>query len=335
MRIRMQEAPRSEAFKRNEQLEELLHRLNALLSCANDGIRSSVGAYGIDHPLIFIMGPLRSGTTLFMQLLASTGHIAYPTNLLSRFYGAPLVGAQIQLLLTDPRYNFRNELGEFSLQPTFTSENGKTTGALSPNEFWYFWRRFLPFGDLDWLPDESLHRTVETSTLVDELVGLTRILGKPFALKGMILNYNIRFLDSLFERVLFVQLRRNPVANVASILAARKRQHGCEASWYSFKIPEYPQLKDLEPIQQAAGQLHFINRALTRGLESIPDSRKLVVDYEDLCEAPKAVMESLFHKLGIPAYRYQGPKMFSAGGQNVERRRAIEKALASFTDPHK
>ena len=36
--------------------------------------------------------------------------VGYPTNILARFFGAPVVGAQIQLLLTDPRYKYRNEI---------------------------------------------------------------------------------------------------------------------------------------------------------------------------------------------------------------------------------
>ena len=60
---------------------------------------------------VFVVGALRSGTTLFTQWLATTGLTAYPTNLLSRFYGAPLVGAKIQQLLTDPPTLSRRNLG--------------------------------------------------------------------------------------------------------------------------------------------------------------------------------------------------------------------------------
>jgi hypothetical protein len=42
-----------------------------------------------------------------------------------------------------------------------------------------------------------------------------RIFGKPFALKGMILNYNIPFLDAIFEKAIFIQLRRDPVTQSA------------------------------------------------------------------------------------------------------------------------
>lgn len=321
---------RTGAFRRNESLEALLSKLNGQLACAEHAALEQHVATGGDHPLIFVMGPLRSGTTLFMQWLAATGLVAYPTNLLSRFYGAPVMGAQIQLLLTDPRYNFRNEILDFSQPVGFESENGKTRGALAPNEFWYFWRRFLPFSELDWLSDDELFRVVDRQLLVSELATLTRVFNKPFALKSMILNYNISFLDAIFEKALFVQIQRDPVANVASILEARERQLGSRDAWYSFHIPEYPQLKDLPPVAQAVGQLSCINRAVDRGMASVAESRKLVVQYEDFCHHPATMFAELAHKLGLPDARYDGPERFEIRRRDIAERAAIEAALATF-----
>ena len=145
---------RVESFRRNARLEGLLTTLNGLLACSEEAALEHFSSFK-HHPVVFVMGPHRSGTTLFMQWLANTGVVGYPTNLLSRFFGAPVIGAQIQLLLTDPRYDFRNEILEFNSAISFDSEIGKTRGALSPNEFWHFWRRFLPFRELDWLPTKS------------------------------------------------------------------------------------------------------------------------------------------------------------------------------------
>lgn len=326
-----EEDSREKAFKRNNNLESLLHNMNELLHCSEMAALNSYCDRAEDHSIVFLMGPLRSGTTLFMQWLANSGLISYPSNLLSRFYGAPVIGALIQLLLTDPRFNFRNEILDFNSTIPFESENGKTKGALSPNEFWYFWRRFLPFGELDWLPDEELGRVVDCDKLIAEFSTLTKVFGKPFALKSMILNYNIPFLDAIFEKALFVYMKRDPLANVASILEARKRQLGSERAWYSFKIPEYPYLKDLEPIQQCAGQLHYINKAVTKGMCSVTESRKLVVQYEDFCGCPREIFDQLMQKLGLRAIEYCGPENFQVRREDdLPNREAIEKALSQF-----
>jgi hypothetical protein len=330
MPIKPEETQRADVFKRNVQLEDLLGRLNDTLQCAEDTLLSNASDLGPEHPVVFVMGPLRSGTTLFMQWLASIGVVAYPTNLLSRFYGAPAMGAQIQRLLTDPQFNFRNEILDFNSSVLFESENGKTRGALAPNEFWYFWRRFLPFQELDWLPDHTLFDVVDQPKLVSELTALTRVFGKPFALKSMILNYNIPFLDALFKQAVFVQITRDPVANVASILEARKRQLGSEQEWYSFKIPEYPQLQHLDAVAQSAGQLHYINRAVTQGMAGVDESRKLVVQYEDFCRHPESCFDQLTEKLGIQDARYVGPGHFDIKRDEIPNRQAIEQSLADF-----
>jgi hypothetical protein len=325
---------RTATFQRNSELEHLLESLNASLSVAEDRfLQESSGAVA-EHPIIFIMGPLRSGTTLFMQWLASSGIVAYPTNLLSRFYGAPAIGAQIQLLLTDPRYDFRNEIPDFRTSISFRSDNGKTAGTLEPNEFWYFWRRFLPFQELDWLPDEELFRVVDKSKLRNELTALTSVFDKPFALKAMILNYNIPFLDAIFEKAIFVQLRRDTVTNVASVLDARERQLGSREHWYSFKIPEYPKLKELDAISQATGQVVSIDNAVTKGLATLDEAKKLVVQYEDFCENPSLVFRELLAKLGSDKDQcsYTGPERFKISrSADLADRGAIESALGSFT----
>ena len=96
-------------FQRNSLLEQLLTEINNKMQIAEKEYLLEYSGKTIDYPIIFIMGALRSGTTLLMQWLANTGIVAYPTNLLSRFYKAPILGAKIQLMLTNPSYNFRNE----------------------------------------------------------------------------------------------------------------------------------------------------------------------------------------------------------------------------------
>lgn len=325
---------RTTQFRRNELLENLLAELGGDLQPAENRLAAHYQqATGMRYPLILVMGPLRSGTTLFTQWLANTGLFAYPTNLLSRFYQAPIIGAKIQLLLTDPRYNFRNELGEFAQQSEYISENGKTTGALAPNEFWYFWRRFLADPGRDAWTDDALRQGMDTRTMLAELAGMMDVFQKPFAAKGMLFNYNIPFLDSILDKVLFVQIKRDPVTNVASVLDARKRQLGSEAEWYSFRIPEYEQLKSLDPIAQAAGQVHYINQAVSAGMDAVAESRKLIVQYEDFCRSPRQVFDGLAEKLGssVVCGGYQGPEKFNLGRDaNVMRGAEIEKALTGF-----
>jgi len=306
---------RTEKYTRVSALEVLLKDLNSNLVSANENyLENSSERFS----KIFVMGPLRSGTTLFTQWLASSGLVAYPTNLLSRFFGAPLVGAKIQQLLTDPQYNFRNEILDFNSEINFSSDNGKTKGALAPNEFWYFWRRFLPFGELDYMPPDELRQKANLPRFRDELNALANIFEKPFAMKAMIMNQNISELAEQFDKPLFIWIRRDPIFNIQSALEARKRQYGDIKTWYSFKIKEYPELKNLDPLESVAGQIAAINRSVEQGIAGLPDNRKLVVQYEDFCERPEHYFNEITHRLveqsGLKEATvpdYQGEKSFS------------------------
>jgi hypothetical protein len=304
---------RQTEFKRNPELEILLKRLNSHIWIAEQQLLDMEVLPKL--PVVLIMGPLRSGTTLFLQWLANTGIVSYPTNLLSRFYGAPILGAKIQLLLTDPRFNFRDELGEFLQQVEYSSDNGKTKGVLAPNEFWYFWRRFLPDPSKDIWTDKELRMGFDGKTMLAELAGITEVLEKPFAAKGMLFNYNIGYLNELLDKVIFVQIKREPVANVQSVLLARERQLGSREKWYSFDIPEYESLKDLDPVSQVAGQVACINRAVIQGLTSVPKERKISLSYEAFCENPEKAFRELRDKLVTQGYsvskNYNGMKKFS------------------------
>lgn len=305
---------RTENFQRNEFLEDLLFGLNGDLQVSEKRLLEQYANRPMNHPLIMVVGPLRSGTTLFTQWLANTGLVAYPTNLLSRFYQAPILGAKIQLLLTDPRFNFRDELGEFSQQAEYKSENGKTKGVLAPSEFWYFWRRFLADPTRDVWSDEELRQTMDVQTMKAELIGMMDVFQKPFAAKGMLFNYNIPFLDSIFDKIIFVHIQRDEAANAESVLQARERQLGSIDAWYSFKIPEYEALKELPAAEQAVGQVRSINHAITKGLEDVRGSRKLLVRYEDFCVNPQACFYDLSDRLGLEWEEYKGEAYFKISG---------------------
>ncbi|MCX2977401.1 sulfotransferase [Candidatus Marimicrobium litorale] len=320
---------RTGSFARNVKLETLLKDINSSLSVAEE---KALSDYRMPQlPVILIVGPMRSGTTLFMQWLANTGIVCYPTNLLSRFYQAPIIGAKIQLLLTDPDYSFRDELGEFMQQAEYKSQNGKTKGVLAPNEFWYFWRRFLAEPDRDVWTDDELRQSMDTQTMLRELAGIIDVFQKPFAAKGLLFNNNIPFLDSIIENVLFVQIERDPVSNVASVLDARKKQLGREDQWYSFEIPEYEELKHLPPLSQVAGQVHYINKAVATGMGKVSAARKITISYEKFCADPAQVFTEMTKKLGLSHCKYDGPSHFNiTRAGDIRNQTEIESAIRLF-----
>ena len=304
---------RKDEFKRNDVLESFLKEINDDLNVTEKILLQK----NIDEfPVIFIMGAMRSGTTLVEQWLASTGALAYPSNIISRFYAAPIIGSKIHRLLMDPKYNFRDEIIDFSSVISFDSENGKTKGALEPNEFWYFWRRFLP-NDLRTYTSDDLINEVDIETMSRELWGMAEVFNKPIALKGMICNYHIPFLNKVFPKAIFICLKRNIDKHVQSVLEARKRQFGTYNEWYSFLIPEYDELIQISDMRiQVKKQIDFINNAIQKGIRELPEQKKIQIEYEDFCEHPEKLYNKIRDKLNVQGYclqeKYNGSKKFIA-----------------------
>lgn len=304
---------RAREHRRNQALEALLAETNDLLAPVNDSV---VGGFRMpDHPVVLVMGLPRSGTTVLLQWLAATGCFAYPTNFLSRFFRAPAVGAKLQLLLTDLRYDFRGELFDLGAPVGFESSLGKTRGALAPNEFWYFWRRFFPLEVASQLPPGAVGRA-DAARFVAEIAALESILGRPFAMKGGLLSFDVPFLDSLFERALIVHIRRDPFFTMQSLLESRLSYYGSAEGWYSIRPPEYEWLKERDPYTQIAGQVFHSSRALADGVAAVAGERRLEVDYEAFCTDPAAVFAGIaarFAAQGRPLEApYRGPSAFEA-----------------------
>ena len=325
--------PRIGGFRRNETLESLLKEVNGLLAVCQEAVNQQFTKPRF--PLLLLMGAPHSGTTLFMQWLAESGRWGYPTNVISRFYAAPYLGARIQQILIENDYY--GQISDFKKTDPFTSTLGLTTGALAPHEFWYFWRRFFSLeADADIVTPEKLAH-VDVEKINREIATLEAALEKPLAMKAMLLNWHIPFLDSAFEKVLFVNFKRDPAYIIQSMLAGRRRYFGTEELWYSFKPPEYAWLKDLTPLEQVAGQIHFIRQATDKGIAQVAVERLLTIHYEDFCQNPAKIWAALNRKMAGLGYslpgEYAGPAHFDSANTirtSPERWEKIRQALTKM-----
>ena len=291
-------------FRKNPALEQRLAELTELLSACQEKVNQEY--VKPRFPVLLIMGVPRSGTTLFLQWLAASERWGYPSNTISRFYGAPYIGARVQQILFE--HDYLNEITAYqqTASSTYSSSHGKTKGPAAPHEFWYFWRRFFTFDqDSNAVPPQALEH-VDVARLNAELATLEAALDKPLAMKAMLLNWNIPFLDAAFEKVLFVHVKRDPIYVMQSILEKR-REFGSEDSWYGFKPPEYRWLVKLDPVTQVAGQVHFTQRALEDGLAQVADSRKMTVGYEQFCREPAVIWKMLQSTVAAQGCSIEGP----------------------------
>jgi hypothetical protein len=327
------EFQRQIGFQKNENLERLLKEINGILGPAEEKIlrRHTMPKY----PIVLIVGCGRCGSTLIQQWLANTGKFACPTNLLSRFYDAPYIGAKIQQLLTDPMYDFNQEFFDFKGKMSFESNLGKTRGALEPNEFWYFWRRFFPSAETEYL-DEQLLKEVNCEKFTAELAAIEAAFGKPFVMKAHSLRFNIPFLSSILEKVLFIFVERHPLYNIQSLLESRVKYFGDRRAWFGPKPKEFEMLRRLDPIAQASGQIYFTSHAIEEGLNQIDAGHMLRVSYEKFCRAPEGVFSKIKKKFAKQGYRvawdYIGPMKFQSANRVRLPKEECERVINSYKD---
>lgn len=277
-------------WKRNTDLERLLDDLNLALSNV-----STPETEPKSPDVAFIVGSPRSGTTLTMQMLAASECFAYPSNFISRFWQAPHIGQMIQMMIVDDRFSFRDELSDIlsAVAPVaFNSFAGKTAGALQPNEFWYFWRRFFQFDDAVPIRDKA-EFTRNAQAFRRDLALLSDVAGRPLAMKGMIANWYLREIADILDRGTFVYIRRDPVDVMRSILKVRLRYFGDERRWYSFQTPLSPDLAELDPERQVAFQVAAHDVLIPWQLEQVETSRHVTLQYEDLAKNPALLRDAL------------------------------------------
>ena len=302
---------RDQKHARDPELETALRTLNDHLDKARHLLpRPDMP----QRPVVFVVGCARGGSTLLMQWLASTGLVAYPTNLLSRFYKDPYVGALIHRVLFD--LDHRGEV--FPTKPDraeFRSELGRTRGADAPHDFGYFWRNYFAFGerqsDLVHEPDRE-----KVKGLQSDVAALELVFKKPVMLKAMEMNWHLPLLRSLFPNSVFLFIQRDIIANASSLLHARRSFYGDEHAWYSYKPAEYDTIKVEAPWEQVVSQVWYTNRAIRNSAQALPARDLIDVHYERFCEDPRALHDLLADRLGMRS-EYDGPMAFAASGKPV------------------
>jgi hypothetical protein len=317
-----------------QNLDELLARLSELLTPVQNNLPLDPGP--TRHPLCFVIGTPRSGTTLSTQLLASTSWFSYPSNFLARFACAPYLGALIQKMLFEKKYDPEGIFTAVQQNCTFESRLGKTYTAVDINEFNHFWRRFFYFRYPRHLcPDELA--SINVKQLQSDMRSLERAFGKPFVCKGIALQYNLDFFSTCFPNAVFLWVRRHPFYVMQSILIAREKIFSDCSRWWSTQPPEYSELKKQPVHAQIAGQVFYTEQAIKRSFEHIPTKQKCYIRYEELCRAPRDFLRYiavLYKKLGTALgspYSHFPESLQITNEVRIERKKQ-EKLLRAWHD---
>ena len=322
---------RSEEFSPNPKLIRLICELRELLEPLQLQIDKSYTSP--KYPVVLIVGTPRSGTTLLTQVLAVSGAFAYPSNVMTRFAFAPYLGARIQQLLLDPDFDYRGELCDIKSSINYSSMLGRSKGALAVNEFFHFWRRFLPYFDPQFIPDNLLSE-IDILGLRAELASIEAVFDRPFMGKGMLLQFNIPYFVKIMPELFIINITRDPLYVMQSIYESRMKYYDNVNIWWSVKPAGYARIADLDPVGQIAGQVYFAETEIAQGSEAIDSKRSMTIGYDQLCNDPAGVFRQLSNKLGKLGYdlpsKYAGKESFQASRRLTLPQQTLDGLVTSY-----
>ena len=232
-------------------MKDLLNNLNEKIKELEFNEISSFNE--ISEPILFIVAPPRSGTTLIYQLLSLCYDVFYPTNLLAKFYTSPFVLSKV--LKDLDLFSSRNH-------NQFKSNLGNTDGLSEPHEWGWFWEKNL-------VKDQNL--------LKKELSAIQSLFQKPMLFKNIYFNYYINELSEISSNVIFIQIHRNSIDNINSIRnAIVKTKAPIGSKFHKGNFNKFIN----NPLELATLEYLYDTKLITKNLEN---KNTIHISYDEIC----------------------------------------------------
>lgn len=249
-------------------------RLRQAFYPAADRVESWLCREAAENPVrpIIVLGPPRSGTTLFYQYFADLYRVSWFSNLADKKARWPCLATW---LVHRKIATYRSD---------YSSQYGTTEGVAGPAEARRLWSHWFTYD----YADESV--TSDRVNHCRRVVGyVTSLTGLPFISKNPDHCIRCRALDVAFPDAIYVRIRRDPLAVARSILNARLNYLGSYDRWFGVRPPEIAKETSLPVTDQALLQVAHLENRLDNEFSSIirPD-HQVIIDYDRFCDAPTA-----------------------------------------------
>ena len=247
---------------------------------------------------ILLIGAPRTGSTLFFQLLVRQFRVSYISNAMA---AAPRF--MVRLCRFAPRtcvgFNDCVRKSEFGFVP----------GLLAPNEAGQVMR--------DWFGADA---SDESAAWVRATVAaITAQADAALFLKNQSNTIRLTKVQRIFPGARMLLLRRDLRWTAQSLLVARRRLHGDDRQWWSVQPPGWESVAEREPVYQVLWQAAKLEQIALAACAAAPH-RAAVVDYEELCARPAAVMTGIGERFGLEPTGLLPPQLSTS-----ERRRLSER----------
>ena len=267
-----------------------------------------------ERPMLFVVGPPRSGTTLVVQTLIRALPVAYLTNVTTVFPRAPMTAARL----------LRARLANEKVQPR--SHYGRTSRLHGPNDGLQLWDRWIGT-DRTRVP-ETLDPAARAA-LVAFFGAYEAMHARPVVAKNNSLNLYAALVAEALPTARFVCLRRDPLFLAQSLLQARRHIHGSDSVPYGPHAPDRTETSD--PLADVCAQIRFHAERAADQQRRIGDERFCFLAYEDFCEDPAGTVRDASAWLGVDVVPGGAPERFRASRQRTlpaEEFARLERAVA-------
>jgi len=232
------------------------------------------------HPLIFVCGAPRTGTTLVTQVLVNHLPVRYLNNLTAVFPRSPIIANQLFGRLVKPR-------------PTsYSSYYGKSDYLSGPNDALYIWDR--------WLGNDRSR--IRESLNAEEKLEMTHFFGAfqmaypgPLLNKNNNLNVQANAVADALDNAYFLCMTRDPLYLAQSLYLARLDIHGNADAAYGIHDPNRQSTPDV--FDDVCRQVLFHHRKIQQQQALIGPERFWIIPYEQFCSEPSALVAQVFEKI--------------------------------------
>ena len=235
------------------------------------------GPEPLRHPPILIVGAPRSGSTLLYQALVQGFDVGYLSNRHCRLWGAPSLVERATPFVARPRRSTRAS-GRRAAR-THRASAGRSGTASSAGG-----RSTCRSATADPAQLRRLRAAVRA---------LGNAAGRPLVFKNLLCTLRLEPIGTALPEAVFVVIRRDLVANAASVLEARRTLHGDYDTWWSAEPPEVDDLRALPAHEQAVEQVRRIEALVDRDRERLGAHRFLELRYEELCDDPHGALAAV------------------------------------------
>lgn len=229
-----------------------------------------------EKPLILILGGSRSGTTLLYQVFVRYLPVGYISNFIALFPRSPISAyALFRRMLPKADADFKNYFGS-------------AAGLSGPNDAFGIWNRW--FGEdrnrvPDTIPDASKR---DVKRFFDTWFAVTE---KPFVNKNNRNSLHASLFDKLFENSFFVEIHRNPIYVVQSLILSRRTVQGSDKIGWGLLADDSKQAADpLGYIDGICEQVYRVDQVIARERAKIDPEKYIRIAYKEFCRNPAGLV---------------------------------------------